>query len=341
LEADLYRANVHLDRSVGVGEARKKRRTMADKKADHAPAHAHAKVWLDGKLVSLEEARLPFLTHTFHYGVGVFEGIRCYKQESGGSAVFRLREHIRRLCESARIVLIDVPYSEAELIKASVEVQRASKLAEGYLRPVVFMGDGAMGLGAVNSTRVGIACWAWQAYLGEEGVKKGIRAKISSLVRLPMNASMVRGKITGQYVNSVLAKREAVLGGYDEAILLDSNGLVAEGSGENIFMVKDGTIYTPPLTSPILAGVTRDTVMQLARNRSVPLEEKTFTRDSLYTADEAFFSGTAAEITPIVEVDNRRVGEGKPGPITRLVQDLFYQATRGQLPRYHEWLTHL
>lgn len=299
------------------------------------------KVWLDGKLGSMDDARLPFLTHSFHYGVGVFEGIRCYKQDGGGSAIFRLREHIHRLYKSALICLIEIPFAEAEIVKASADVMRANKMAEGYLRPVVFMGDGAMGLGAVNPTRVGVACWAWPAYLGEEGVKKGIRTKISSITRLPVNANMVRGKITGQYVNSVLAKREAVLAGYDEAILLNSNGLVAEGSGENIFMVKGGTIYTPPLTSPILAGVTRDTVMQLARNRSIPLEEKTFTRDSLYIADEAFFSGTAAEITPIREVDNRKIGEGKPGPITRLIQDLFFQVTRGQLPRYHEWLTHL
>ncbi len=299
------------------------------------------RIWLDGKLVSADEARLPFLTHSFHYGVGVFEGIRCYRLEDGRSAIFRLREHIRRLFESAHICLMQIPYAEGDVVKACVDVMRANKLSEGYLRPVAFMGDGAMGLGAVNPIRVAIAAWIWPAYLGDEGLKKGIRAKISSLARLGTGSHMVRGKITGQYVNSVLAKREAVLAGYDEAILLDSEGLVAEGSGENIFMVKGGTVYTPPLTSPILAGVTRDTVIRLARDKGLPVEERTFTRDTLYTADEAFFSGTAAEITPIREVDNRRVGEGKPGPVTRAIQDLFFQTTRGQQPRYAEWLTPL
>jgi branched-chain amino acid aminotransferase len=299
------------------------------------------RIWVDGKLATPDEARLPFLTHSFHYGVGVFEGIRCYKLDDGRSAVFRLREHIHRLFESAHICLMQIPYAEADVVKACLEVLRANKLAEGYLRPVAFMGDGAMGLGAVNPIRVAVAAWIWPAYLGDEGLKKGIRAKVSSLTRLGVSSHMVRGKITGQYVNSVLAKREAVLAGYDEAILLDSEGLVAEGSGANIFMVKGGTLFTPPLTSPILAGVTRDTVLQIARDKGIPVEERTFTRDSLYTADEAFFSGTAAEITPIREVDNRRIGEGKPGQVTRMVQDLFFQTTRGLQLRYMEWLTHL
>ncbi len=299
------------------------------------------KVWLDGKLVGMEDARLPLLTHSFHYGLGVFEGIRCYRGEDGRSAVFRLREHVRRLCDSAHICLMEMPFGVDELSAACVDVLRANKMPEGYLRPIAFMGDGAMGLGAVNPIRVAIATWNWPAYLGGDGVKRGIRAKISSLTRMPSSANMVRGKITGQYVNSILANREAVLAGYDEAILLDHDGLVAEGSGENIFMVVDGTIHTPPLTSPILAGVTRDTVLQLARDQGIPVVERTFTRDSLYTADEAFFSGTAAEVTPIREVDNRKIGEGKPGPVTRQIQDLFFQATRGQLPRYHAWLTYL
>ncbi len=297
------------------------------------------RVWLDGKLVGMDEARFPLLTHSLHYGLGVFEGIRCYRCEDGRSAVFRLREHVHRLFESAHICLMDMPFPEAEVVEACLAVLRENGMAEGYVRPIAFLGDGAMGVGSVNPTRVAVAAWYWAAYLGEEGIKRGIRTKISSLTRMTANGAMVRGKITGQYVNSILAKREALLGGYDEAILLDQNGLVAEGSGENIFMVSGGTLCTPPLTSPILAGVTRDTVLRLARDRGYPVEERTFTRDSLYTADEAFFSGTAAEITPIREVDNRRIGDGRPGPITRALQDLFFRVTRAREPRYHEWLT--
>ena len=216
-------------------------------------------------------------------------------------------------------------------------------MAEGYARPVAYLGDGAMGLGAVNPTRVAVAVWPWAAYLGDEGIKRGVRAKISSLRRMSLGSSMPRGKITGQYVNSILAKREAVLAGYDEAILLDYQGLIAEGSGENIFMVKDGVVFTPPLTSPILAGVTRGTALALAAEAGLPCREQTFTRDALYTADEAFFTGTAVEVTPIREVDNRLIGAaggaGAPGPVTQRIQELFRKATRGQLETHRDWLT--
>ncbi len=299
------------------------------------------KIWLDGRLVAWDDARVPILTHSLHYGLGVFEGIRCYAQKDGRSAVFRLREHVQRLYDSAHICLLEIPFAKADLVAACLEILRVNKMTEGYLRPIAFLGDGAMGLGAVNPIRVSISCWPWAAYLGEEGLKRGIRAKVSSLTRPSVNAGMAKGKITGQYVNSVLAKREAVLAGYDEAILLDAQGLVAEGSGENVFMVKDGVLFTPPLTSPILPGVTRDTVLRLARDKEIPVEERTFTRDALYTADEVFFSGTAAEITPCREVDNRQVGAGLPGPVTRQIQELYKQVTRGEQARYHEWLTFL
>jgi len=299
------------------------------------------KMWMDGKLVPWDEARLPFLTHTFHYGLGVFEGIRCYRQAAGGSAVFRLREHLRRLLQSAHICLMPVPFTESQLHQAVLESFKVNKMEEGYARPVAYLGDGAMGLGAVNPTRVAIAVWPWAAYLGEEGMKHGVRAKISSLRRMSLGSSMPRGKITGQYVNSILAQREAVLAGYDEAILLDDQGLVAEGSGENIFMVKDGVLYTPPLTSPILGGVTRDTVLALAAEEGIPFREQTFTRDALYVADEAFFTGTAVEVTPIREVDDRKIGDASPGQITQRIQEVFRKATRGQLPKRGEWLSRI
>ncbi|MFN7135379.1 MAG: branched-chain-amino-acid transaminase, partial [Myxococcales bacterium] len=224
---------------------------------------------------------------------------------------------------------------------ACLEIMRINKMDHGYIRPIAFSGDGAMGLGAINPTRVGLMMWDWGAYLGDEGLKNGIRAKVSSFTRMHVNINMVRGKITGQYVNSILAKREARLAGYDEAILLDAQGFVAEASGENIFQVKNGIVRTPPLSSPILAGVTRDSVIRILKDKGYEVREVTFTRDSLYIADEIFFTGTAAEITPVREVDNRRVGTGTVGPVTRLVQDTYFKATRGEEPKYKEWLTYL
>lgn len=300
-------------------------------------------VWMDGKLVPWAEANVHLMTHALHYGLGVFEGIRAYKAKDGTLAIFRLREHIRRFLDSAHIILLKLPYSEDQLVEACREVLRAqqARFPNGaYLRPIAFMGDGAMGLGAVNPTRVAIAAWEWGSYLGDKGLKEGIRAKVSSYTRMHVNVNMVRGKISGQYVNSILAKREAVLSGYDEAIMLDISGFVAEASGENIFCVgRHGVVRTPSLSSPILRGITRDTVMELLRDMGREVQEVSFTRDALYIAGEVFFTGTAAEVTPVREVDNRQVGEGQPGPVTRAVQELYFRVVRGHEPKYAHWLT--
>lgn len=302
-------------------------------------------IWLDGKLVKWNDAHVHLMTHALHYGLGAFEGIRAYKTHDGRLAIFRLREHIERLFDSAHICMMKMPYTVEQVMEACVDIlsKQRDLFANGaYLRPIVFMGDGAMGLGAVNPTRVAVAAWDWGSYLGDKGIKEGIRAKVSSFTRMHVNSNMVRGKLTGQYVNSILAKREAVLGGYDEAILLDAQGFVAEASGENLFMVnKKGVIKTPPLSSPILDGITRDTVLKLLRDSGRTVEEVTFTRDALYIGNEVFFCGTAAEITPVREVDNRQVGSGKPGPITQFVQETYFRTVRGQEPRYVEWLTYV
>lgn len=304
------------------------------------------KIWLDGKLMKWDEGQVHLMTNALHYGLGVFEGIRAYKTKDGRLAIFRLKEHIRRLFDSAHILMLKMPYSEEALAESCLDLLRAQRdrfaQTGAYLRPIAFMGDGAMGLGAVNPTRVAITAWDWGAYLGEKGLREGIRAKVSSFTRMHVNINMVRGKITGQYINSILAKREAVLAGYDEAILLDISGFVAEASGENIFCVgRNGTIRTPPLSSPILAGITRDSIIRILRNTGREVAEVTFTRDALYIGEEVFFSGTAAEITPVREVDNRQVGNGKPGNITRLVQEAYFKAVRGEDPKYAEWLTYV
>jgi branched-chain amino acid aminotransferase len=303
------------------------------------------KIWLDGKFVKWDEGNVPVMTHALHYGLGVFEGIRAYKTHDGRLAVFRLKDHMRRFCDSAHIIALKLPYTEDELSEACLELlrQQRDRFKEGaYLRPIAFMGDGAMGLGAVNPTRVAITAWDWGAYLGDKGIREGIRAKVSSFTRMHVNVNMVRGKITGQYVNSILAKREAVVAGYDEAILLDISGFVAEASGENIFCVgKMGMIRTPPLSSPILQGITRDSVLRILKDAGREVSEVTFTRDALYIGAEVFFTGTAAEITPVREVDDRMVGTGRPGPVTKLVQETYFRAVRGQEPKYAEWLTYV
>ena len=298
------------------------------------------KIWLDGKLVNWDDAKVHVLTHALHYGVGVFEGIRAYKTADGRSAVFRLREHMQRLYDSAHIVLMEIPYPIERLHEACLETLRANKQAEGYIRPLAFFGYGSMGVGAINPVQVTIASWPWGAYLSDEGLKKGIRAKVSSFTRLHVNVNMVRAKVSGQYVNSFLANREATLAGYEEAILLDTEGYVAEGSGENIYIVKDGTLITPPLSSPVLAGITRDSVLRIARDQGIPVLEQKFTRDTMYLADELFMTGTAAEVTPVREVDNRRVGRGEPGPVTKKIQDTYFRAVHGEEQRYKEWLTY-
>jgi branched-chain amino acid aminotransferase len=299
------------------------------------------KIWMDGSLVDWDEARVHVLTHTLHYGLGVFEGIRCYKCEDNRSSVFRLKDHIARLFASAHIALIDIPYSPEELEKAVAETLKANSLDEGYIRPLVYLGDGSMGLlPRDNPVKVAIAAWAWGAYLGEDGLKNGIRVKVSSFIRHHVNSSMTKAKITGSYVNSILAKKEVSGLGFDEALLLDTEGYVSEGSGENVFIVKDGCLKTTPLTS-VLAGITRDSVIRIARDKGVEVKEERFTRDELYVADEAFFTGTAAEITPIREVDSRSVGKGKPGPITLEIQKTFFDAVKGRNKDYEGWLWYL
>ncbi len=298
------------------------------------------KIWMNGAFVKWDDAKVHILTHSLHYGTGVFEGIRCYKTDAG-SAIFRLQEHVNRLFDSAHILLMDIPFSRETVSSAIVETVRTNKLEACYIRPLVHIGYGAMGVfPKENPIEVSIAVWPWGSYLGEEGMKNGIRVKISSFMRPNVNASMVRSKTTANYANSLLAKREALKDGYDEAILPDSEGYVAEGSGENIFIVRKGVIRTPPLTS-VLEGITRETVMQLAAESGMRVVEERFTRDELYIADEAFFSGTAAEITPIREVDNRAIGTGKPGPITKELQSLFFEIVRGRDSRHADWLTYV
>ncbi len=293
---------------------------------------------MDGKFVAWDDAKVHILTHTIHYGTGVFEGIRCYKTD-GGSAVFRLKEHVDRLFLSAHICQLDIPFTRRQVTDAILETIRVNKIEACYIRPLVYIGYGAMGIyPKANPVNVAIAVWPWGSYLGEEGLKNGIRVKISSFIRPHVNATMVRSKTTANYANSLLAKREALKDGYDEAMLLDTDGYVAEGSGENVFIVRNGVIKTPPLTS-ILEGITRDTIIQLARERGMQLVEERFTRDELYIADEAFFTGTAAEITPIREVDNRAIGAAKPGPVTKELQNAFFDIVFGRDSRHAEWLS--
>jgi len=299
------------------------------------------KIWLDGRMLPWDEARVHVLTHTLHYGLGVFEGIRCYRTDDGRSAVFRLPEHVRRLFESAHINLMSIPFSREVITQAVIDSLRANGLAEGYIRPLAFIGDGVMGLNpADNPIRVAVIAWAWGKYLGEEGMERGIRCRVSSFTRHHVNAKMQKGKTCGDYVNSILAKREALLDGYDEAILLDTTGLVAEASGENLFVVRDGEIKTPPLAN-VLEGITRSSVIEIARDKGMTVSEVPITRDELYVADEVFLTGTAAEVTPVREVDHRQVGAGRRGPVTKLLQDGFFDAVAGRNPKYERWLSYL
>jgi branched-chain amino acid aminotransferase len=298
-------------------------------------------IWLDGHFVPWADAKVHVLTHTLHYGLGVFEGIRCYRTSDGRSAVFRLGDHLRRLYDSARINLMEVPFARGVLEDACLETLRRNHLPEGYLRPLVFVGDGEMGLNpGRNPIRAAVIAWAWGKYLGEEGVLRGIRAKVSSFSRHHVNAKMTKGKTCGDYVNSILAKREALLDGYDEAILLDTQGLVSEASGENIFVVRDDVIATPTLHS-VLGGVTRATVIEIARDKGIPVEERAITRDELYVADEVFLTGTAAEVTPVREIDRRAVGAGSRGPITATLQSAFFDVVAGRERKYERWLTYV
>jgi branched-chain amino acid aminotransferase len=298
------------------------------------------KIWVDGELVAWDEAKVHVLTHSLHYGVGAFEGVRCYKRADGKSSMFRVREHVDRLFDTCRMVLLQPKFTREQVVCACADTLKANGLEEGYIRPVVFMGEGAMGIFAPNNpVRTSIIAWRWGAYLGDEALKNGIRAKISSFARHHINVSLAKAKMMGQYTNSVLAKREAKFGGYDEAILLDANGYVSEGSGENIFIVKRGKLFTPDLSSSILEGITRDTVITLARELGLTVHEARITRDQLWLADEAFLTGTAAEVTPVREVDNRSIGDGGVGPITKQIQAKFFDVVRGSDDHHPEWFT--
>lgn len=299
------------------------------------------KIWMDGKFVPWDDARVHVLTHTLHYGLGVFEGIRCYECADGRSAVFRLREHTDRLFDSAHICQINIPFSREEISGATLETVKINGLKAAYIRPVVFVGYGEMGIYVKNyKVNTAIAAWPWGAYLGDEGIEKGIRVKVSSFTRQHVNISMTKAKTCGNYVNSIMAKREALMAGYDEALLLDSEGYVSEGSGENIFIVKDGVVKTSPRAS-VLSGITRDSVMRILNDEGIIFKEESFTRDELYIADEAFFTGTAAEITPIREVDDRTIGSGRPGAVTRKVQDIYFRTVKGEEEKYQDWLSYL
>ena len=302
----------------------------------------NGKIWMDGELVPWDEAKVHVLTHTLHYGVGVFEGIRCYAGEDGRSGVFRLPEHIERLFDSAHILGLTIPFSQDDISQACLETVRANALKECYIRPLVFVGEGDRGLHArTNPIRVSIAAWAWGAYLGEEGLLKGIRVKTSSFQRFHVNTLMTKAKAVGTYLNSILAGQEVWALGYDEALLLDTDGYVAEGPGENIFVVRRGKIKTPPLSSSLLPGITRDTAMTLLRDMAVPLEEDRVTRDEVYLADEVFFTGTAAEVTPIRELDDRVIRGGTPGAVTRELKARFDTVIKGTNPKYKDWLTYV
>jgi branched-chain amino acid aminotransferase len=297
------------------------------------------KIWVDGELIDWDLATDHVLTHTLHYGLGAFEGIRAYNCK-GRAAIFRLPEHIDRLFDSCTIATLEIPFSRDQLMQACLDVVRVNKLGAAYVRPLIYLGSGALGLGTFEPpVRSVVAAFEWGAYLGEEGLTRGIRCKVSGFRRASVDAAVFKGKICGQYVTSILAKRDALKEGYDEAILLDSNGLVAEGSGENIFLVRDQVIYTPPTSAAILAGVTRDTVITLAREAGYTVVERSFTRDELWTADEAFFTGTAAEVTPIREIDRRRIGSGEPGPITRDLQERYFAVVKGEADSHREWLS--
>jgi len=297
-------------------------------------------IWLDGGMVPWREAKIHVLTHTLHYGMGVFEGVRAYATDQG-PAIFRLQEHTERLFRSAHILGMDIPYDAETLNQAQIAAVKQNDLDSAYLRPMCFYGSEGMGLRADNlKAHVMVAAWEWGAYLGEDNLKNGIRIKVSSFTRHHVNITMCRAKANGNYMNSMLALQEALKDGYDEALLLDVNGYVMEGSGENVFIVRDGVIYTPDLTSA-LDGITRNTVMALADELGIEVVEKRITRDEVYIADEAFFTGSAAEVTPIREVDNRRIGSGGRGPITERLQGLYFDQVQGRRSEHPEWLTYV
>ena len=297
-------------------------------------------IWLDGEFVPWREAKTHVLTPTLHYGMGVFEGVRAYKTDTG-TAIFRLDDHTNRLFNSAHILNMPMPYDKETINKACLDSVKNNNLESAYIRPMCFYGSEGMGLRADNlKVHVTVAAWAWGSYLGNEGLEKGIRIKTSSFTRHHVNITMCKAKANGNYMNSMLALQEALADGYDEALLLDNEGYVAEGSGENIFIVRNGIMYTPDLTSA-LEGITRETIMQFAQENDIVVKEKRITRDEVYVAEEAFFTGTAAEVTPIRELDNRQIGDGKRGPITEKLQKRYFDCVEGKLSEYQDWLSYI
>lgn len=297
------------------------------------------KIWMDGQMVDWRDARIHVLTHTLHYGCGAFEGVRAYETASG-PAIFRLQDHTRRLFNSAKILRMEIPFTQEAANQAQVEVVRANGLKSCYLRPLTWIGDRKLGVSPKgNTVHLMVAAWAWGAYLGEEGMQRGIRVKVSSFTRHHVNITMTQAKTVSNYTNSILANTEALDDGYDEAILLDAAGFVSEGSGENIFVVKDGVVYTPDLSAGALNGITRNTVFHICADLGLKLVEKRITRDELYVADEVFFTGTAAEVTPVREIDRRSIGCGSRGPVTEKIQNAYFDIVYGRNPKYAHWLT--
>jgi len=297
-------------------------------------------IWFNNEFVPWREAKTHVLTHTLHYGLGVFEGVRAYETKRG-AAIFRLEDHTRRLFNSAHIVGMKLPFTPAQINQAHKDSIRKNNLKSGYIRPMAFYGAEAMGISAKElSTNVIVAAWSWGAYMGQEALDSGIKVKTSSLSRHHVNSTMTKAKANGNYMNSILAHQEATNDGYDEALLLDIQGFIAEGTGENIFIVKNGELITPTLTSA-LEGITRDTVMTIAKRLDVKVTEKSITRDEVYTADEAFFTGTAAEVTPIKELDGRLIGKGGKGPLTAKIQTIYFDTVKGDNPDYEHWLSYV
>ena len=302
-------------------------------------ADRDGKIWMDGQMVDWRDAKIHVLTHTLHYGCGAFEGVRAYNT-AGGTAIFRLQEHTERLFNSAKILRMKLPFTPEQLNQAQLDVVKANKLESCYLRPLVWIGDKKLGVSPKGNTiHAMVAAWAWGAYLGEEGLKRGIRVKTSSYTRHHVNITMTQAKAVSNYSNSILANMEATDDGYDEALLLDAAGFVSEGAGENIFVVKNGVVYTPDLSAGVLNGITRNTIFHIAKDLGLEIVQKRITRDEVYIADEAFFTGTAAEVTPIRELDRIEIGAGSRGPVTEKIQNAFFDIVNGRNPQYAHWLT--
>ena len=297
------------------------------------------KIWMDGQMVDWRDAKIHVLSHTLHYGCGAFEGVRAYKT-SQGTAIFRLEEHTQRLFNSAKILRMNIPFSVQDVMQAQRAVVRENNLESGYLRPLTWIGSQKLGVSPKgNKIHIMVAAWAWGAYLGEEGMKRGIRVKTSSYTRHHVNITMTQAKAVSNYTNSILANMEALDDGYDEALLLDASGFVSEGAGENIFVVKDGVVYTPDLSAGALNGITRNTIFHICKDLGLELVQKRITRDEIYISDEAFFTGTAAEVTPIRELDRVQIGIGSRGPLTEKIQSAFFDIVNGRNPKYAGWLT--